>query len=175
MIRAYLSLGANLGDPEAQLAAALRNLAGSPGNRLVGVSGLYRTAPQGKTDQPEFLNCAACFETAADPHQLLAQTQAVESALGRVRTVRWGPRTIDIDILFHGSARLQDERLTLPHPRMAERAFVLVPLLEVWHSGDGPGGMQRGDLEAMLARLPDQGVRRVLDGDSFLREIQRVE
>jgi 2-amino-4-hydroxy-6-hydroxymethyldihydropteridine diphosphokinase len=173
--RAYLSLGANLGDPEAQLASALRRLADSPGNRLVGVSGLYRTRPQGMTDQPEFLNCAACLETAADPHQLLVQTQAVESALGRVRTVRWGPRTIDIDILFHGRARLQDEQLTLPHPRMAERAFVLVPLLEVWHSGDGPDGMQRGDLEAMLARLPDQGVRRVLDGASFLREIERVE
>jgi len=173
--RAYLSLGANLGDPEAQLTEALRRLSGSPGNQLVGVSGLYRTAPQGRTDQPDFLNCAACVETAADPHQLLAQAQAVEAALGRVRTLRWGPRTIDIDILFHGSARLQDEYLTLPHPRMAERAFVLVPLLEVWHPGDGPDGLQRGDLEAMLARLPDQGVRRVLDGASFLRRIEGVE
>ncbi|MEW8977181.1 MAG: 2-amino-4-hydroxy-6-hydroxymethyldihydropteridine diphosphokinase [Symbiobacterium sp.] len=175
MTHAYVSLGANIGDPEAQLVTALRRLDASPGVRLVSVSGLYRTAPQGRTDQPDFLNCAACLETTLAPLELLDLTQAVEADLGRVRKERWGPRTIDIDILLHGRIRMQGDRLTLPHPRMAERAFMLVPLLEVWQPGDGPEGARREDLEAMLARLPDQGVRLVEDRASFLQQVKRVE
>ncbi|MFO7273781.1 MAG: 2-amino-4-hydroxy-6-hydroxymethyldihydropteridine diphosphokinase [Symbiobacteriaceae bacterium] len=175
MTRAYLSLGANIGDPEAQLVEALRRLAVSPGNRLAAVSSLYRTAPQGFTDQPDFLNCAVALDTALDPYALLALTQSVEAALGRVRTIRWGPRTIDIDILLHGEARLSDPRLTLPHPRMLERAFVLVPLLEVWQDGDGPAGISRAGLEARLGQLASQPVERVLDRASLLKRVQGVE
>ncbi len=175
MTLAYLSLGANIGDPEAQLVSAVRRLASGPGTRLVAVSGLYRTAPQGLTDQPDFLNCAACVETELDPYGLLALTQSIESALGRVRTVRWGPRTIDIDILLHGDARLDDPRLTLPHPRMHERAFVLAPLLEVWRTEEEPAWIGRGWLQARLTGLSDQPVVRVRDSASLLKQVQGVE
>jgi len=173
--RAYLSLGANIGDPEGQLIEALRRLAASPGNRLLAVSSLYRTAPQGLTDQPDFLNCAALLETDLDPYALLALTQSIETALGRVRLVRWGPRTIDIDILLHGETRLDEPRLTLPHPRMFERAFVLAPLLEIWPAEEAVAGIRRGRLQARLDGLPDQAVLRVRDGASLLKQIQGVQ
>ena len=175
MTSAYLSLGANIGDPEAQLVEALRRLASAPGNRLVAVSGLYRTAPLGLTDQPDFLNCAARLETDLDPYALLALAQSIEAELGRVRTVRWGPRTIDIDILLYGAVRQDDPRLTLPHPRMLERAFVLAPLLDIWPAGDGPAGLTRRGLQARLAALSDQVVVRVRDGAALLRQTQGVE
>ncbi|BAD42168.1 2-amino-4-hydroxy-6-hydroxymethyldihydropteridine diphosphokinase [Symbiobacterium thermophilum] len=175
MTTAYLSLGANIGDPEGQLVSALRRLASAPGTSLAAVSGLYRTAPQGLTDQPDFLNCAARIETALDPYGLLALTQSIEADLGRVRTIRWGPRTIDIDILLHGQARLDGPGLTLPHPRMLERAFVLAPLLEVWRDGEEPAGISRTALEGRLSDLGDQPVVRIRDRQSLLRQIQGVE
>lgn len=175
MTRAYLSLGANLGDRLEQLTRALRRLDAVPQTALLRVSGVYETEPQGKVDQPRFLNCAACVETALAPHQLLAATSQIEKDLGRERHERWGPRTIDIDLLFFGAERLNRPELTIPHPRIQERAFVLVPLLEVWQA-DSPAAQEQGqDLKAMLAALPDQGVRRCTDGDSFLQRIRGVE
>ena len=128
---AYLSLGANLGNREETLRMALRRLVATDGVKILDVSSLYETAPWGKTDQPNFLNLAASLQTTLSPETLLALTQSVETELGRVRHERWGPRTIDIDILHIEGIESDTPTLTLPHPYMTERAFVLVPLAEI--------------------------------------------
>ena len=128
---AYLSLGANLGNREETLREAVKRLAAEDGVELCAVSPLYETEPWGKTDQPRFLNIAVSLRTTLSPEALLVLTQSIENALGRVRHERWGARTIDIDVLcFEGVERNAPE-LTLPHPYMTERAFVLVPLAEI--------------------------------------------
>lgn len=170
MTRAYLSLGANLGKPVEQLAEALRRLGREPGVRLVGVSGVYKTAPQGKTDQPDFYNAAAAVETRLEPLALLAVIHQTERAMGRERKERWGPRLIDIDILLFGEVSCDSEGLTIPHPRMWERAFVLRPLLDLL--GSDPLAVE---VQARLDALSDQGVEFYLNGDSFLRFILGVE
>jgi len=126
-----LGLGANLGDPAANLRRAVDLLAQS-GLRFVALSSLYRTRPWGVTDQPDFVNACALARTSLAPLALLDLVQATEKALGRRRTRRWGPRAIDIDLLFYGDdAQWRDERLILPHPGLMERAFVLLPLAEI--------------------------------------------
>ena len=131
----YLSLGANLGARAQALREALRRLAQLPGTRLSRASSFYETAPWGKTDQPPFLNGAACLSTRLAPEALLAACQEIERALGRVRYEHWGARTLDIDLVYGvrgGQAvRVATPRLTLPHPYLLERAFVLVPLAEI--------------------------------------------
>lgn len=170
MTRVYLSLGANLGEPVAQLAEALRRLGRQPGVRLVGVSSVYRTAPWGKTDQPDFYNAAAVVESELEPQALLAVTQQVERAMGRERKERWGPRLIDLDLLLFGEESVESDGLSIPHPRLWERAFVLKPLLDIL--AHGPLATKA---EAHLNALPDQGIGLHLGGDSFLRLIQEVE
>lgn len=149
----YLSLGSNLGDRCFYLRQALELIDAE--FQLMSVSSIYETAAWGKTDQGDFLNLVAVINTELDPHTVLDKLQAIEQTLGRVRNIRWGERTIDIDILFYGEIIQSDERLELPHPRLWERAFVLVPLLEVL-----PGKTFHGrDLERELAGLADQSVR----------------
>jgi len=128
---AYIGLGTNLGERRANLDRALSLLAASPGVRLLRAARVYETAPVGYTAQPRFLNTVAEVETDLSPADLLAVLQRIEAELGRVRTVRWGPRTIDLDLLLYDDLTLDDPALTIPHPRMAERAFVLVPLAEL--------------------------------------------
>lgn len=128
MSRAWLSLGANLGDRWRQLQGALRRLDERPGIRLVRVSRVIETEPWGKTDQPRFLNLAAELETTLSPMALLKACLDTERAMGRVRHERWGPRTIDIDIIAYERLRLITRGLTLPHPHAHERDFVLRPL-----------------------------------------------
>ena len=128
---AYLSLGANLGNREETLRAAVQRLAEKKDVTLCAVSSLYETAPWGKTDQPLFLNIAVFLQTSISPEALLSLAQSVETSLGRVRNERWGPRTVDIDILHIEGVRRHTQELTLPHPYMTERAFVLVPLAEI--------------------------------------------
>jgi 2-amino-4-hydroxy-6-hydroxymethyldihydropteridine diphosphokinase len=128
---AYLSLGGNLGDPAASMGAALRMLDADPLTRVVSVSSLYRTPPWGKTDQPDFLNAAAEVSTGLSPRALLDLCLEAERRLKRVREERWGPRLIDIDILAFGDRAVHENGLAIPHPRMLERAFVLVPLAEI--------------------------------------------
>ena len=123
----YLSLGSNIGDRDANLRAAIERLA-APGLRVLRVSPVYETEPVEYTDQRWFLNLVIEAETSLFPLQLLARTQKVERVLGRVRTVPKGPRTIDIDILLYGTAVMRGGKLEIPHPRMAGRRFVLVPL-----------------------------------------------
>lgn len=127
----FLSLGGNLGDPEKSIAAALRMLDSDDATRVMTVSSLYRTPPWGKTDQPDFLNIAAELVTSLTPHALLELCLETERKLKRVREERWGPRLIDIDILVFGNRAIHETELAVPHPRMLERAFVMVPLAEI--------------------------------------------
>ncbi|KQT77288.1 2-amino-4-hydroxy-6-hydroxymethyldihydropteridine diphosphokinase [Methylobacterium sp. Leaf466] len=131
MTAAYLGLGSNIGDKAAILAEAVARLAVTPGIRITARSSDYRTPPWGDTDQDWFLNAAVAVDTTLSPHALLEAGLAIETALGRVRERRWGPRVIDIDVLFYDGADIADERLVLPHRFVRERAFVLVPLAEI--------------------------------------------
>ena len=130
-VEAALGLGGNIGDPVAAFAAALRGLSQAPGVTLKRVSSVYRTAPWGKLDQPEFLNLAVLIETGLPAAELLELCLALERSQGRERRERWGPRTLDIDILTYGSEAIDRPGLEIPHPRIAERAFVLAPLAEI--------------------------------------------
>ena len=134
--RAYIALGSNLGDREAHLLEALRRLHARDGIAVDRVSAVYETDPVGYADQPKFLNMAAALTTERQPLDLLREMLDVERELGRVRNIRYGPRTIDLDLLLMHGMRFETEELTLPHPRMMERAFVLVPLLEVMDDDD---------------------------------------
>lgn len=128
---AYVALGANLGDPVATIDAAIAALADAPASTLLRVSSLYRTAPVGLKNQPDFINAVAAMETRLSPVELLEALFAVEARFGRSRGVPNAPRTLDLDLLLFGEITLDGARLTLPHPRMHERAFVLAPLLEI--------------------------------------------
>jgi 2-amino-4-hydroxy-6-hydroxymethyldihydropteridine diphosphokinase len=151
MTRAYIGLGANLGDRERTLARALELLAAEPGVRIVAVSALRETDPWGLADQPRFLNGAAALETEVGPRQLLERLLAVERRLGRTRDgQRYGPRTIDLDLLVYGDAQLDEPGLTIPHPRLGERRFVLEPLAELDPQLEIPG---RGPVQTLLATL----------------------
>jgi 2-amino-4-hydroxy-6-hydroxymethyldihydropteridine diphosphokinase len=129
-VHAYVALGANLGDPQAALRQALRDLEALPHTQLVRASSLYRTAPVDSTG-PDYINAVAELRTTLGPYELLAALQRIEEAAGRQRPYRNAPRTLDLDILLYGDLRLDEPRLTLPHPRMYQRAFVLVPLAEI--------------------------------------------
>ena len=129
MAIAYLGLGSNLGDREANLKSALKQLGQEA--RIVKVSSLYETEPVGYKDQPWFLNCACSVETDLSPQALLKLAKTIETKLGRKPTLRFGPRLIDIDILFYDDLILDSPDLVIPHPRLVERAFVLVPLKEI--------------------------------------------
>jgi len=131
MARAWLSLGANIGDPPAQLAEATRRLDEHPQVRVVARSGVITTKPWGKTDQPDFANMAAEVDTDLSPIDLLHVALDIERDMGRVRHEVWGPRVIDIDIVAYERVEMQTGRLTLPHPHAHERAFVLDPLREI--------------------------------------------
>jgi len=131
-VPAYIGLGANLDDPRGQVERAAAELAALPHSRLTACSPLYRTAPVGPQDQPDYVNAAARLETRLAPLDLLAALQAIERRHGRVRDgCRWGPRTLDLDILLYGSLRLAQPGLHLPHVEMHRRAFVLVPLADI--------------------------------------------
>ena len=129
--RAYLGLGANLGDRLGYLRAALRALREMPGVELVRWSRVVESEPWGITDQPRFLNMAAEIATEIDAHDLAARLREVETRVGRRRREQWGPREIDIDILIYDDVSIGTDSLTVPHPRMMERAFVVVPLAEI--------------------------------------------
>ena len=133
MVQALAGLGGNVGDVRATLAAAIAHFADGASVRLIARSSDYRTPPWGVTEQPPFINCAIAVETTLSPHALLARAHDVERALGRDRAheQRWGPRTIDIDLLAYDDLAIDEPDLTLPHPRLFERAFVLVPLAEI--------------------------------------------
>lgn len=127
----YLALGTNQGDRESLLKRAIKMLADDPRISITDHSSIYETDPVGYVEQPKFLNMVLKLNTSLRPTQLLDFTQEIEEALGRKRSIRWGPRTIDLDILLFNNENIKSERLIIPHPRMIERAFVMVPLLEI--------------------------------------------
>ena len=152
MTTAFVGIGSNLGEPERQIAAALEQLAAEDGIELVAVSTLRETEPVGYLDQPNFLNGAARLETELAPSELLERLLAIEGRLGRVRGEgpRFGPRTIDLDLLLYGEQTIDEPGLTVPHPRLWERRFVLEPLAELAPGLDIPG---LGPVQALLAEL----------------------
>jgi 2-amino-4-hydroxy-6-hydroxymethyldihydropteridine diphosphokinase len=152
---AYVGVGANLGGPERQVAQALDELAALPRTRLIGRSSLYRSAPLGYAAQPDFVNAVAALDTTLAPEALLDELLALEARHGRRRSFPDAPRTLDLDLLLYGGASHRSARLTLPHPRMHERAFVLTPLLELAPDIDIPG---RGRARELLAACAGQRV-----------------
>lgn len=130
-MRVYVGLGSNLGEREAMIRLALDDLARLPETTLLRASSLYDTEPVGDVDQPNFLNAVAELDTALAARQLLWNLQLVEKRLGRARTRRWGPRTIDLDLLLYGDLVIEEPDLVVPHPEMLRRSFVLVPLVEL--------------------------------------------
>ena len=128
---AYLSIGSNIGDRLHHLTEAVRALHLHEGLIVTSVSSIYETAPVGFTDQADFLNMVVCVETGSEVQEILGICQEIEHELGRIRDIRWGPRTVDLDILLYNNDNIKTENLIVPHPRMHERAFVLIPLLEI--------------------------------------------
>ena len=131
MVRCYLGLGSNVADRVGMVAKALTCLGSQPGIVLGRRSGMYASEPWGHTDQGEFVNAVCEVDTHLEPGELLARLKAIETGLGRKETFRWGPREIDLDILFYGDYVVEGESLKIPHPRICERVFVLEPLAEI--------------------------------------------
>ncbi|HUG24842.1 2-amino-4-hydroxy-6-hydroxymethyldihydropteridine diphosphokinase [Piscinibacter sp.] len=154
---ACIGLGANLGNPQAALRAALDDIARLPGSVLLATSPIYRTAPVDATG-PDYLNAVALLRTALTPHALLAALQRIEHAHGRERSHRNAPRTLDLDLLLYGDERIESPALTLPHPRLHQRAFVLRPLADVMPAGVIPG---LGPIADWLPRVADQRIERL--------------
>jgi 2-amino-4-hydroxy-6-hydroxymethyldihydropteridine diphosphokinase len=130
-VRAFVGLGSNLGEREALIRQALDELAALPDTALIRASSLYDTEPVGEIEQPRFLNAVAMLDTELTARQLLWNLQRIEARLGRTRTQRWGPRTMDLDLLLYGDLVIEEADLKLPHPELERRAFVLVPLVEL--------------------------------------------
>jgi 2-amino-4-hydroxy-6-hydroxymethyldihydropteridine diphosphokinase len=149
-VRAVIALGSNLENPQAQVQRAFDEIAGLPRTTLVARSRLFRTQPVGYRDQPGFVNACALVETALEPRELLDDLLDLERRHGRVRTVKDGPRTLDLDIVIYGERTIDEPGLTIPHPRAHERAFVLEPLVDVWPEAVIAG---RGKAKDLLQRL----------------------
>ncbi|MGC2517626.1 MAG: 2-amino-4-hydroxy-6-hydroxymethyldihydropteridine diphosphokinase [Burkholderiales bacterium] len=152
-VRAFVGLGANLGEPEVQVRRAIEALAALRGTRLVRASSLYRSAPIGYMDQPDFVNAVAEVETTLAPRALLDELLAIEAGFGRRREFANAPRTLDLDLLLYGDAVVAEPGLAVPHPRMHQRAFVLAPLVEIAGDIVVPG---RGPAAGLLAGCKDQ-------------------
>lgn len=131
MIDVYLSLGTNIGEREQNLKEAVQRLQKQQGILIQAVSSIYETEPVGFVNQPSFLNICVYVKTDVSPYEMLEICQSIENELGRVRDKRWGPRIIDLDILLYNQENIEADDLIIPHPRMYERAFVLVPLMEI--------------------------------------------
>lgn len=154
----YVALGSNLQNPSHQLNSALHAIAGLDKTTLVRVSAFYRSSAVGPGNQPDYLNAVALLHTSLDAPALLHALQRIEDAQGRQRAERWGARTLDLDILLFGDAVIDTDELTVPHPRMHERDFVLYPLREI---SDTKTSLPDGsDLESLIARLPPSSLER---------------
>ena len=155
---AYIALGSNLDKPRDQLQRALRALDQLPLSALIAHSSAYRSAAIGPGEQPDYLNAVARLETGLDAPTLLHALQSIEDAQGRVRTQRWGPRTLDLDLLLFGNDRIDTAELTVPHPRMSERDFVLYPLREISDTNLAlPDGRE---IDKLIAQLPASTLER---------------
>lgn len=156
MTKVFIALGSNLNQPLAQVEAALDAIRQIPNTQLINCSRFYRTKPLGPQDQPDYLNAVVELETSLEPEQLLDATQAIEQNQGRVRKdERWGPRTLDLDILLFGNQMINTERLTVPHYDMHNRAFMLYPLAEIAPDLVFPDATP---LSELLAKIPADGL-----------------
>jgi 2-amino-4-hydroxy-6-hydroxymethyldihydropteridine diphosphokinase len=155
---AYIGLGANLGNAAAQVTSAFDELDRMPHSRVLRRSSLYRSAPIGHADQPDFINAAAQLETGLPAERLLAELRGIEDHHRRTRSFANAPRTLDLDLLLYGRQTLDSAELTLPHPRMHQRAFVLMPLAEIAPDLDVPG---RGAIRRLLQDCRSQDVERI--------------
>jgi 2-amino-4-hydroxy-6-hydroxymethyldihydropteridine diphosphokinase len=157
---AYVGLGSNLENPRHQVETALQALTALKQSTLLAHSFLYRTRPIGPQNQPDFINAVACLETTLDAEVLLEQLQAIEQAHRRIRgNERWGPRTLDLDLLLYGEGSIDKPHLQIPHPEMANRAFVLLPLSDI-----APGDMDiahMGRLRDLVLKVSGEGVERL--------------
>ena len=161
MLRVYIGLGSNLAQPAEQLQAALSALADLPDSQLIAVSSLYASKPLGPADQPDYVNAVAALDTALEPLQLLDRLQQIELQQGRQRKAeRWGPRTLDLDILLFGDQLIDLPRLQVPHYHLQERPFVLYPLAEIAPALEPPDGPSLAEL---LQNCPLQGLQRLPD------------
>ena len=159
MTPAYIALGSNLDNPERQLREAVAGLEKIPDSRLQRVSGIYRSSALGEENQPDYLNAVALLATDLSPISLLDALQAIEHQQGRVRDVVWGPRTLDLDLLLYGDQRIESARLSVPHPQMQQRNFVLYPLHEISDTNLAlPDSM---DLDTLLRKCPADGLVKI--------------
>jgi len=145
-IRCYIGLGSNLENPRAQVERALQELAELPQTELQAQSSLYRSDPVGPPGQPDYVNAVVCLATRLEAHALLDELQALERLHQRVRRERWGPRTLDLDLLLYGDRLIDSERLQVPHPYLGERSFVLWPLAQIAPGLQLPDGRRLDDL-----------------------------
>jgi 2-amino-4-hydroxy-6-hydroxymethyldihydropteridine diphosphokinase len=159
-VKAYIGLGANLGEPEVQVRRAFAALDAIPHTRLLAASSLYRSSPLGCAAQPDFVNAAAAIETELSATALLEALLAIEARCGRTRDFPNAPRTLDLDLLLYGDRVIAEPGLLVPHARMHERAFVLVPLAEIAPGAIVPG---KGPVDALLAACREQKVERIRD------------
>ena len=158
-VRAYVGLGANLDNPRQQVTSAFAELAAIPGSRLTARSALYRSAPMGPPGQPDYINAVAALDTGLSPLALLERLQAIEALHGRRRGVRWGPRTLDLDLLLYGDCCCNNRQLVVPHPGLTQRSFVVVPLLEI----------------APALRLPDKRLLQDVAQPAWRGELERLD
>jgi len=167
VVMAYVGLGSNLADPESQVQSALSELKTLPQSRCLAQSSLYRTAPMvAADDQPDYINAVAARETVLEPAVLLAELQQLEALHQRIREQRWGPRTLDLDLLIYGDSCINTAELTVPHPGLSERNFVLYPLAEV--AGEVAAGQAEtlqipglGTLASLLVACPRTGLQKM--------------
>jgi 2-amino-4-hydroxy-6-hydroxymethyldihydropteridine diphosphokinase len=157
-IKAFVGLGANLGEPKAQVRRAIAALGAIPMTRLLAASSLYRSAPVGVGEQPDFINAVAAIETGLSARALLDKLLAIEARFGRRRDVPGSPRTLDLDLLLYGDRVIAEPDLIVPHPRMHERAFVLAPLAEIAPDALVP---EKGPVAALLAASKNQKVKKL--------------
>ena len=156
--RAYIALGSNLEQPVLQVLQAFEALERLPNSRLINRSSLYRSAPMGRLDQPDFINAVARLDTALTPHELLRSLLEIEFRQGRVREAPNAPRTLDLDVLLYDDLQIHDEKLTIPHPRMTQRAFVLQPLMEIDPACQIPGA---DSIVSLLILCRDQKLEKI--------------
>lgn len=156
--QAFIALGSNLENPVFQIQQAFDELKRLPGTRLISCSSLYRSAPVGRLDQPDFINAVALIETQLAPHDLLNALLAIEQRHGRIRESLNAPRTLDLDVLLYDALQYQDTHLTIPHPRMTQRTFVLKPLFEIAPDCNIPG---HGPIAPLLAACHEQQLEQI--------------
>lgn len=159
LVPAYVGVGSNLGDSRTHVLSAFAALAIVPETRLVARSRLYRTRPFGPVQQGDFINAAAGLLTSLDATQLLGEIRRIEAAAGRVRAERWGPRVLDLDLLVFGDQNILTPELTVPHPGITSRGFVLAPLADIAPTLHVPGA---GRVDSLLRAVPDDGIAAVI-------------